>query len=93
MFVAKKCEIQRKKRDTSNQKPRLKIYTASVGFLYVSQFDKNNPKYKEIQPVHPKENQSWIFIGRTDAEAETPILWPPDAKNWLIRKDPDAGKD
>ena len=48
---------------------------------------------KEIQPVHPKENQSWMFIGRTDAEAETPILWPPDAKNWLIRKDPDAGKD
>ena len=43
--------------------------------------------------VHPKGNQSWIFTGRTDAEAETPILWPPDAKNWLIRKDPDAGKD
>ena len=48
---------------------------------------------KEIQPVHPKGNQSWIFIGRTDAEAETPILWPPDAKNWLTGKDPDAGKD
>ena len=48
---------------------------------------------KEIQPVHPKGNQSWIFIGRTDAEAETPILWPPDGKNWLIGKDPDAGKD
>ena len=48
---------------------------------------------KEIQPVHPKGNQSWIFIGRTDAEAETPILCPPDAKNWLIWKDPDAGKD
>ena len=48
---------------------------------------------KEIQPVHPKGNQSWIFIGRTDAEAETSIVWPPDAKNWLIRKDPDAGKD
>ena len=48
---------------------------------------------KKIQPVHPKENQSWMFIGRTDAEAETPILWPPDAKNWLIWKDPDAGKD
>ena len=48
---------------------------------------------KEIQPVHPKGNQSWIFIGKTDAEAETPILWPPDAKNWLIGKDPDAGKD
>ena len=49
--------------------------------------------FKEIQPVHPKGNQSWIFTGRTDAEAETPILWAPDAKNWLIGKDPDAGKD
>ena len=48
---------------------------------------------KEIQPVHPKGIQSWIFIGRTDAEAETPILWPPDVKIWLIWKDPDAGKD
>ena len=48
---------------------------------------------KEIQPVHPKGNQSWIFFGRTDVEAETPILWPPDAKSWLIWKDPDAGKD
>ena len=48
---------------------------------------------KEIWPVHPKGNQSWIFTGRTDAEAETPILWPPDAKNWLIGKDPDAWKD
>ena len=48
---------------------------------------------KEIQPVHSKGNQSWIFIGRTDVEAETPILWPPDVKNWLIWKDPDAGKD
>ena len=47
---------------------------------------------KEIQPVHPKGNQSWIFIGRTDAEAETPILWPPDARNWLIGKDSDAGE-
>ena len=48
---------------------------------------------KEMQPVHPKGNQSWILIGRTDAEAETPILWPPDAKNWPIGKDPDAGKN
>ena len=48
---------------------------------------------KEIQPVHPKGNQSWIFIGCTDVEAETSILWPPDAKNWLIWKDADAGKD
>ena len=48
---------------------------------------------KKIQPVHPKGNQSWIFIGRTDVEAKTPILWPPDVKSWLIWKDPDAGKD
>ena len=48
---------------------------------------------KEITPVHPKGHQFWIFIGRTNAEAETPILWPPDAKNWLIGKDPNAGKD
>ena len=48
---------------------------------------------KEIQPVHPKRNQSCIFTGRTDAKAETPIFWPPDAKNSLIEKDPDAGED
>ena len=48
---------------------------------------------KEIQPVHPKGDQSWVFIGRTDVEAETPILWPLDVKSWLIWKDPDAGKD
>ena len=48
---------------------------------------------KEIQPVHPKGDQSWVFIGRTDVEAETPVLWLPDAKSWLIGKDPDAGKD
>ena len=48
---------------------------------------------KEIKPVHPKGGQPWILIGKTDAEAETPILWPPDAKSLLIGKDPDAGKD
>ena len=48
---------------------------------------------REIQPVHPKGNQFWILIGRTDVEAETPVLWPPNAKSWLIWKDPDAGKD
>ena len=48
---------------------------------------------KEIQPVHPKGDQSWVFIGRTDAEAETPVVWPPHAKSWLIGKDPAAGKD
>ena len=50
-------------------------------------------EYKEIKPVNPKGNQPWIFIGRTDAKAETPVLWPPDGKNWLTGKDPDAGKD
>ena len=49
--------------------------------------------WKEIQPVHSKRDQSWVFIGRTDVEAETPILWPPDAESWLIEKDPDAGRD
>ena len=48
---------------------------------------------KEIQPVHPKGDQSWVFFGRNDAEAETPVLWPPHAKNWLLGKDPDAGRD
>ena len=48
---------------------------------------------KQILPVHPKGNQPWMFVGRADAKAETPILWPPDGKSWLIRKDPDAGKD
>ena len=48
---------------------------------------------KEIQPVHPKGDQSWVFTGRTDAEAEAPTFWPPDVKNWLFGKDPDAGKD
>ena len=48
---------------------------------------------KEVQPIHPKGDQSWVFIGRTDAKAETPILWPPNGKSWLIGKDPDAGRD
>ena len=53
-----------------------------------------SPLYcKEIQPVHPKGDHSWVFIGRTDSEAETPIHWPPDEKSWLIWKDPNAGKD
>ena len=49
--------------------------------------------FKETQPVHPKRDQSWLFIGRTDFEAETPTLWPPNVKNWVIWKDPDPGKD
>ena len=66
------------------------IYMWLISHIYVI----NSPlDCKEIQLVHPKGNQSWTFIGRTDAEAETPILWPPDVKNWLIWKDPDAGRD
>ena len=48
---------------------------------------------KEIQPIHPKGDESWVFTGRTDVQAETPVLWPPDAESWIIWKDPDAGKD
>ena len=59
-----------------------------IGRLFESSLD-----CKEIQPVHPKGDQSWVLIGRTDVEAEIPILWPPDAKSRLIGKDPDAGKD
>ena len=55
--------------------------------------EKNPLDCKEIKLDSPKGNQPWVFIGRTDAEAEAPVLWPPDAKNWLLRKDPDAGKD
>ena len=66
----------------------MKLWTVVLKKTLLSPLD-----YKEIQSANPKGGQSWIFIGRTDAEAETPILWPPDVKNWLIRKDPDAGKD
>ena len=55
--------------------------------------DKSPLDCRELKPVNPKGNQTWILIGRSDAEAETPIFWPPDAKNWPIYKDPDAGKD
>ena len=62
--------------------------------LYISYKSLQSPlDCKDIQPVHPKGDQSWVFIGRTDVEAKTPILWPPDVKSWLIWKDPDAGKD
>ena len=62
-------------------------------FWIVEKTLKSPLDYKEIQPVHPKGNQSWIFIGRSDDEAEAPILWSPDVKNWLIWKNPDAGQD
>ena len=70
----------------------LLLLMLSVAFFILLHFNHCNLK-QLIQPVNPKGNQSWIFIVRTDAEAETPILWPPDAKNWLTGKDPDAGKD
>ena len=64
------------------------FWTVALGKTLESPLDS-----KEIQPVHPKGDQSWVFIGRTDVEAETPILWPPDVKSWLTGKDPDAGND
>ena len=64
------------------------FWTMALGKTLESPLDS-----KEIQPVHPKGDQSWVFIGRTDVKAEIPILWPPDAKSWLIWKDPDAGKE
>ena len=68
---------------------RLKIIFILLLGVWVS----NKCQDKEIQPIHPKGDQSWVFTGRTDAEDETPILWPCDVKSWLIWKDPDAGKD
>ena len=67
---------------------KLMLLNCGIGEWYLESLG-----LQEIQPVHPKGDQSWVFIGRTDVEAETPILWPPAAKNWLIWKDPDAGKD
>ena len=64
------------------------LLSCGIGETLESPFD-----CKEIQSINPKGNQSWIFIGRTDAEAAAPILWPPDARNWLTGKDPDVGKD
>ena len=82
-----------------SMKANLKITTTSILFytgLYTVVLEKTLESpldCKDIQPVHPKADHSWVFIGRTDAKAETPILWPPDGNNRLIGKDPDAGKD
>ena len=64
-----------------------------LNYVVLEKILKNPSHCKKIKPINPKGNQSWIFSGRTDAEAETPILWPSDVKNWLIGKDPEAGKD
>ena len=69
------------------------MYCLCVSFLRASDSLESPLDCMEIQPVHSEGDQSWVFIGRTDAEAETPILWPPHAKSWLIGKDPDAGRD
>ena len=70
-----------------------KLSTEELMFLNCGAGEDSWGVCKEIQPVHPKGNQSWIFTGRTDVEAEAPVLWPRDVKSWLIWKDPDAGKD
>ena len=70
------------------ERQRIDVWTVVLEKTLESPLD-----YKEIQLVNPKGNQSWIFIGRSDAEAETSIIWPPDVKNWLFGKDPNAGKD
>ena len=75
------------------KKPKRQRIDAFEPWCWRRQDLENNLDCKEIKPVSPKGNQSWIFIVRTDAEAEAPILWPPDVKSWLIGKDPDAGKD
>ena len=90
-WTVKKAERQRidaKKKKNKKKKKNWCFCTVVLEKTLESPLD-----CKEIQPVHPKRNQSGIFIGMTDAEAETPILWSPDGKNWLIRKDSDAEKD
>ena len=93
--------IKKQRHYYANHGPSSESYDFSSSRLWMWELDSvvlektlESPlDYKEIKPVHPKGNQSWTFIGRTHAEAETPILRPPDEKNWLIGKDPDAGKD
>ena len=79
------------------KKPYVKLVVKNIAYqLYCLNSGVGEDSWescKEIQPVHSKGDQSWVFIGRTDVGAETPILWPPDVKSWLIWKDPDAGKD
>ena len=69
------------------------VFFQRMVFIFSGYLPRSKIASKEIQPVHPKRDQSWVFIGRTKVEAETSILWPPDSKRWLTGKDPDAGKD
>ena len=82
--------IKKQRHYFANKGPSSQGYGFSSSHVWMWELDLD---CKEIQPVHPKGDQSWVFIGRTDAEAVTPILWPPDMKSWLIWKDPDAGND
>ena len=85
--------MQRKKTEWTDQKEGWALKNWCFWTMVLEKTLESPLDSKEIKPVNPKRNWSWIFIGRTDAEAEAPILWPPDVKNWLIRKDPNAGKD
>ena len=88
-----KSQTQLSNWTTTNQNEKNK-YRIWLFWIVVLEMTLESPlDCKEIQPVHPKGDQSWVFTGWTDVEAETPILWPPDVKNWLVGKDPDAGKD
>ena len=88
-----KSQTQLSNWTTTNQNEKNK-YRIWLFWIVVLEMTLESPlDCKEIQPVHPKGDQSWVFTGQTDVEAETPILWPPDVKKWLVGKDPDAGKD
>ena len=107
LFIQPRQHIKKQRHYFANKGPSSQSYCFSSSHVWVWELDYKESwmlknlcfwtvvleKTLEIQPVHPKGGQSWLFIGRTDVEAETPILSPPDAKSWVIWKDPDAGKD
>ena len=97
MIECKWGSEEKKKKEGSKAMPRFLTrvrmdFDTNYWNLSFTKFAFEHAEFK-IQPVHPKGDQSWVFIGRTDIEAETPILWPPHEKSWLAGKDPDAGKD